>query len=206
MQPVLVTISGVVGAGKSTAEGRIRMALQSDGIRPESWRFRTLPCFSLPFSRPQPASKAAQPDQSTRGRGYRRKTLTLAATIGYLWRMAAFRVYRRRQTSSPCVICNRYFYDNLAHFELNTPRARRYISLLCRWMPKPDLAILLVASPTTIAERRPQYTAEYLDNVGRAYRDIAAMFPELVVLNTDHGQGALESLEQLVRGLIAKRR
>lgn len=202
---MLVTISGVVGAGKSTAEDRIRAVLQSEGIPVDSWRFRTLPCFSLPFSRPRQASKAAPPEPEIRGRGYRRKTLTLAATVGYLGRMAAFRLYRRRHRSSSWVICNRYFYDNLAHFELDTRWARRYVALLRQCMPKPDLAILLVASPGTIAERRPQYTAEYLDRVGHAYREMRAVFPELVVLNSDHGHGALESLERLVRGRIANR-
>jgi len=141
-----------------------------------------------------------------RGRGYRRKTLTLRATLGYVGRMVAFRIYRRWHRSQSWVVCNRYFYDNLAHFELDTPGARRYAAMLNRWMPKPDLAILLLASPATIAERRPLYAAEYLDNVRRAYDHIAVKFPELVVLNSDQGQGALEALERVVRELAGGNR
>jgi hypothetical protein len=199
MASVMVSVCGMVGAGKSSAEARILRMLEEADVRGVPWRFRTLPCFSFPFgSSPRQESSAVKPAPTVRGRGYRRKPLTLSATAGYLWRMAAFRVYRRWRQPAGWTICNRYFYDNLAHFELDAPKARTYLALLQRFMPKPDLAILFVASPAVIAERRPMYSTDYLEPLWQAYSSLAAKFPELVVVNTDPGQEGQEAVDRLI--------
>jgi len=198
MAAVLITVCGMVGSGKSSAERGILRMLAQAGVPGVAWRFRTLPCFQLPFgSARHRDAPAAKPAPIGRGRGYRRKPLTLGITAGYLGRMAAFRVYRHWRQRDGWTICNRYFYDNLAHFELEAPRARKYLAVLRRFMPRPDLAILFVASPAVIAERRPQYSAEYLEQVGDAYKSLIKRFPELVVLNSDPG-GDERALERLV--------
>src|SRR5690349_18283964 len=120
--PVLVTVSGMVGSGKSTGAQRIRRLLQRTHTHVESWHFRTLPCFSLPFGpsrRPDPSSERRP--GVVRGRGYKLRRLTFGATAGYLARMAAFRIYRRWRQPSGWTVCNRYFYDSLAHFQLDDP-------------------------------------------------------------------------------------
>ena len=196
---VLVTVSGMVGAGKSSGESRMLRMLHDAGVPAEAWRFRTLPCFSFPFgSSTQPPASTARPAPSVRGRGYRRRQLTLGATVAYLWRMAAFRVYRRWRQHDGWTICNRYFYDNLAHFELDAPEAGTLLSVLQRFMPRPDLAIVFIASPAVIADRRPQYSAEYLDQVGQSYSSVIARFPELVVVNSDPGGNAYGELDRLI--------
>ena len=201
---VLVTVSGMVGAGKSSGESRMLRMLHDARVPAEAWRFRTLPCFSLPFgSSAASNAAAASPARSVRGRGYRRKRLTFGATAAYLWRMAAFRVYRLWRHPDGWTICNRYFYDNLAHYELDTPGAGTYLTVLRRFMPRPDLAIVFVASPAVIAERRPQYSAEYLNQVGQSYSSVIARFPELVVVNTDPGGDSHQIVDRLITERLA---
>ena len=206
MATVLVTVCGMVGSGKSSAEGRILRTLEHAGVPGTAWRFRTLPCFQFPFGSSQRSEAAsARPAPVVRGRGYRRKRLTLGVTAGYLARMAAFRVYRRWRQADGWTICNRYFYDNLAHFDLDAPGARTYLAVLRRFMPRPDLAILFVASPAVIAERRPMYSAEYLEPLWQAYHSLTANFPELVVVNSDPGKDGQETVDRLVTGLLGPR-
>lgn len=201
--PVLITISGMVGAGKSSGEGRLLRLLRHQGVQAESWRFRTLPCFSFPFGSAQRQdSSAPRPARTVRGRGYRRKPLTLTATAGLAGRMLAFRVYRRWNQPPGWTLCNRYFYDSLAHFELDAPLARKYLAWLQRFMPRPDVAILFVASASVIAERRPLYTAEYLEQLGQAYNGLVQKFPELVIVNSDPGQDGREAVDRLVERVL----
>ena len=204
---VLVTISGMVGSGKSSGEGRMVRLLRREGAHVQSWRFRTLPCFSLPFQSAEPPARtsAPKPGQTVRGRGYKRRRLTLGATAGYIGRMAAFRVYRRWSQPEGWTLCNRYFYDNLAHFDLDAPQARKYLAVLQRFMPKPDLAILFVASPDVIAERRPLYSPEYLEPVWQAYSSLTARFPELVVVSSDPEGTGRERVDELITGLLRRR-
>ena len=203
--PVLVTISGMVGAGKSSGEGRMLRLLRREGVQAESWRFRTLPCFSFPFGSAQRQNESAEkPARTVRGRGYKRKPLTLTATAGHIGRMLAFRLYRRWNRPAGWTLCNRYFYDSLAHFDLDAPEAGRYLVWLRRFLPRPDLALLFVATPSVIAERRPLYTSEYLEQLGQAYDSLVEKFPELVVLNTDPGQEGGEEVERLVAGILRR--
>jgi len=196
---VLVAVCGMVGAGKSTAEGRLVRQLHDANVPVEAWRFRTLPCFSFPFgSAPSRDAAAAKPAQTVRWRRYKRKRLTLAVTAGFIGRMMAFRVYRRWRQADGWTICNRYFYDNLAHYELNAPEARTYLAILKHFMPRPDLAVVFVAGPAVIAERRPLYSTEYLEQVGRSYQSLIAKFPELVVVNSDPGGDAQEVVDRLI--------
>jgi hypothetical protein len=188
----------MVGAGKSSAQGRILRLLDEANVPAEAWRFRTLPCFSFPFGSTPSLHAGATPGSSVRGRRYRRKRLTLAVTAGYIGRMIAFRAYCRWRQATGWTICNRYFYDNLAHYELNAPQARKYLTILRRFMPRPELAIVFVASPAVIAKRRPVYSTEYLEQVGRSYQSLIAEFSELVVLNSDPGGNAHEVVARLI--------
>jgi hypothetical protein len=202
---VLVAVCGMVGAGKSSAEGRMLRQLHEAHVPGEAWRFRTLPCFSFPFgSAPSRDAAAAKPGQSVRWRRYRRKRLTLAVTAGYIGRMMAFRVYRRWRQPDGWTICNRYFYDNLAHYELEAPGARTYLAMLKRFMPRPDLAIVFVAAPGVIAERRPLYSTEYLEQVGRSYQSLIPMFAELVVVHSDPGGDAHEVVDRLIADRLGR--
>jgi thymidylate kinase len=204
--PILVTVSGMVGSGKSTGEHRIHRLLQRKGVDVQSWHFRTLPCFSFPFGpsrRPDPSSQRRP--GVVRGRGYKRRTLTFTAAAGYLVRMAAFRVYRLWRQPAGWTVCNRYFYDSLAHYDLDAPAARKYLTALRWFMPRPELAILFVASPSVIAERRPIYAGEYLEQVGQAYTRLAAIFPNLVVVNSDPGEQGSAAVDRLVDDIVRRR-
>ena len=202
---ILVTVSGMVGAGKSSGEAHILRTLEQAGVPGQTWRFRLLPCFSFPFgSSPRQDASATKHAPAVRGKGYKRKPLTFSATTGYIGRMAAFRIYRWWRQPAGWTICNRYFYDNLAHFELDAPAARKYVALLQRVMPRPDLAILFVASPAVIAERRPMYSVEYLEPLGRAYSSVIARFPELVVVSSDPGAEGHETVGRLITSLLRR--
>jgi hypothetical protein len=201
---VLVAVCGMVGAGKSRGESRILRILRDAGVPAEAWRFRTLPCFSFPFGSSAGSNAPAASGRSVRGRGYKRRRLTLSSTAAYLWRMAAFRVYRLWRRSDGWTICNRYFYDNLAHYDLEAPESRTYLAMLRHFMPRPDLAIVFVASPAVIADRRPQYSTEYLNQVGESYSSLVARFPELVVVNTDPGGEGDVAVDRLIADRLGR--
>jgi hypothetical protein len=101
-------------------------------------------------------------------------------------------------------VLNRYFYDVFAHYELDTRSERFYYSVLRTIMPVPDLAIVALAAPDTIAKRRPNYSNEYLTEVGRAYEGMRERFPELIELRTDPGEPTFEGLEIIAVNLIAR--
>jgi hypothetical protein len=99
---------------------------------------------------------------------------------------------------------NRYFYDNLAHYQLTTRAERLYISLLKFVIPAPDLPCVLVASDETIAERRPHYAHAYVVEVREGYQHLLQYFPELIVVRADAAEGMQERVDDLLRVSLAR--
>lgn len=198
--PVLVTVSGMVGTGKTTAVKRILAVVERQGVEASHWRFQRLPCITL-----RPAPKRVAPargpkfDGIERGRGYRPRPLTAVRALGQVVRIIAFRIFRRWPPSRAWAVSNRYFYDSFAHYDLDLGAGRFYARVLARLVPKPDLAFLMVASPQTLAARRPQYSAEYITTLERAYRQLRQIFPHLIEVNTEADRHALERIEAIVQ-------
>ena len=193
---MLVTISGMVGSGKTTAAAHVSELLQQRGIEVESWRFQALPIFRRQPSPPTPAPSAEAERTAERWTGYKRKRLTARIALGQVLRALAFRLYRRTRPSGRHQVCSRYFYDSFVHYALGTRRELLYAKLIRRCIPRPDLALLMVASADTIRSRRPRYSTAYLTQVWRAYDTLPRMFPELIPISTDPDENAADAIER----------
>ena len=183
---MLVTISGIVGSGKTTIAKHVAEGLRGDGGDPvEIWNFRSLECFEWLRDRTTRTTEVVDGrEASVRGVDYTPRTLTASLTAGYVLRILSFRWYRFRHRGRHH-ICNRYFYDNFAHFELRTRGERFWARLLRALIPRPDLAILLTAASDTIAQRRRRYSQDYLSPVAAAYTRLPRLFPEVRIIATD---------------------
>lgn len=207
---MLITFSGVVGSGKSTAAGYTVDVLGRSGVRVRYLRFQSLTSLKGRRRTRDPrragASGSFMPDvkQATmRGCDYRRRKLSLRRALGYMGRAIIFRVFQLRSDSQTCLVVNRYFYDNLAHYQLTTRIERIYIFLLRHIMPAPDLPLVLVASLEATAERRPNYTHAYLAEVRAGYENLRQYFPELIVISSDGRAGMEQTLAQALCARLA---
>ena len=196
---MLITVSGMVGSGKSTSVRRIERVLEACGADATFMRFRSLGIFASGQTespkRPKPSRAATPP--GTRWRGFRPRRLTARLTCGYILRVLAFRL-RRIGRSSGYTVLDRYFYDSFVHYKLTTPRERLYLRILGRLIPRPDLAILLIASPVTIAARRPEYAGEYVVAATAGYERLKVVFPHLIAIRTDGDEAGGDTLAALV--------
>ena len=96
---MLVTVSGLVGSGKSTAVARIVQLLRQEGFGDvDVWNFRSLPCFGRNGEGEGRRTFDLTQDRwsnssEKRGHGYSRQRLTASRAIGYIARSVAFRIY-----------------------------------------------------------------------------------------------------------------
>lgn len=204
---MLITFSGMVGSGKSTAGKHVAGVLAAAGVPCHYVRFRTLGITPFKSSSDKRGAGKQVPNVRvvSRASGFQLRRLTAAITCGYLARMLAFRWLGPSRTASEWFILDRYFYDSFVHYGLGTRRERLYAMLLQRVMPVPDIAVLLVASSETIAARRPDYAPEYISLAGRGYGRLRARFPELIEIRTDRGEPVLGRLERLVLDRLVAR-
>jgi hypothetical protein len=131
------------------------------------------------------------------------RSLSLVRAAGYAVRIVAFRL-SRVGSASRCDVLDRYFYDNLVQYGLTSAVERGCVWLLRRLIPRPALAILVVASDETIAIRRGNYAPEYVLVAGRQYRELPRWFPELVTIHTDTGRDADEQVRRVVQQLVER--
>ena len=187
----LITFSGSVGSGKSTCAKRVHSELCSEQQPSNYLRFRSLKWnkilrndkrFRPKSSTPKPKPAGIKKPQRTGNI----QTLSSVKFLGYLWRTANFRLFLRFGLGENIGVCDRYFYDNLVHYQFKTAKERLYLKVLKKAIPKPDLAFLMMAEWETISERRSNYDPVYLRALIDRYEEVAGEFPNLVVLKTDN--------------------
>ena len=193
---VLVALSGMDGAGKSSAALELERRLGERGadVRVEWQRLGeqtdVLARLAGPFKRLlRPRSTVADPLASGRPeravtgapRAHRRRdpvawtwTLVVAAVL--------VRHYRRTAVAARAhqvVICDRWACDSLVDLEVRYGRHRAAAWLLRTFVPRPDVAVLLEIDVATSLQRKPDDQAEpILARMERLY-DAAAGSLEL---------------------------
>lgn len=208
--PTLITVSGMVGAGKSTWVSNIVEQLARDGIVAERLPFRRR--SSRDQHKTSGAGKMVESDGTgttpgvgARWSGFRPRRLSALTALGYAGRTLLFRArfWRRKNV----LVLDRYFYDSFVHYRLSTHREQLYMALLGRLIPTPDLAILLLAEATTVAGRRPDYAIEYVEPVSAAYARLPRYFPALIPITTDGSASVkLDDLLQRLKTPVRNRR
>jgi len=207
---VSITLSGIVGSGKSSAAKAIVHALRSAGCSAEYIRFQEFtelrarvrhPVSSMSPGRFARAS-AAPGRGEARGGGYRRRRLTTAIAAGYVARTFLFRLRLRRWPKDTVLVFDRYFYDSLAHFDLSD--AGVPLKLLMKAIPAPTLAALLLIGEATILQRRSRYSPEYAHQVAKGYEELAQTIPGLLVVRTDDFASVADAAGRIVASVLAK--
>jgi len=186
----MVALSGCVGAGKSTAAKAIVQSLRAAGHPAEYVRFQEFtklrPNAAARPDATRPAAATPDPNGSadeSRWIGYRRRRLTTDVTTGYVLRTLIFRSRLRRWPRETVLVFDRYFYDSLAHFDLD--RGGLPLKLLMKAIPAPSIGALLFVREGTLLERRSNYSAEYAQEIVHGYQQVAERVPGLLVVPTD---------------------
>jgi thymidylate kinase len=182
-RPILVTFSGMDGAGKSTQIENLQSVLASKGLKTTILTFwddvvvlsryregfvrKVFKSESGVGERGKPVNRR---DKNVRGwhlsllrHGlYALDCLNLCVVIG-----------RARQSGAKVIIVDRYIYDELVNLPLENKVSRTFARVLSRLSPQPDLAFVLDAEPEAARERKPEYPLDFLRGIRAAYLDLA---------------------------------
>ncbi|MDZ7363068.1 MAG: hypothetical protein ONB46_20450 [candidate division KSB1 bacterium] len=209
---MLITFSGIVGGGKSTNAKQACRFLQDAGYAAVYFRFRFLTArrifrsvFIKKHATVAPSKeKPKKIKTETSPRWRKLGKLTLARALGYLWRILIFRFFAAVWLRRKIIVIDRFYYDSLAHYSLTGCRERFYLTLLKKALPVPDLAMMLLARPQTILQRRPHYDREYIHQLYHRYQQVAQEFPQVMVLRTDSLQNLTTIILQHVRQAVTR--
>ena len=214
---MLVTFCGMVGSGKTTNSKKTLRWLRQAGYDPYYLRFRFLGWRSLSCT---PASAPWQEHEKRESRPERppvekkpasrhvqtNKALTWWRCLGYGVRALRFRWFLHRHHRHHTVVVNRYFYDNLAHYRLSSPREQKYLRWLMTVMPEPQLAVLLVLRPETALRRRPAYALAELQQLAQNTLNLQRLIPKLKIVHTDDISSVDRQVEKCLRQTFQQQR
>lgn len=190
-KPLLLSFSGIDGAGKSTQIDRLQARLLQAGrsvIRLAFWdNVAFMPQFRAGVSHRflggeqgigAPGKPVARNDKNDR-----RWYLILARSPLYLLDALSLRrvVARARPAKPDVIIFDRYIYDQLAHVP-DCWIGRSYVRWLLNLAPRPSIAYLLDACPEAAFERKPEYPLTFLYGYRNSYFALRSMVPEMVVI------------------------
>jgi thymidylate kinase len=190
---ILVSFSGIDGAGKSTQLETLALRVRQDGLRVLIVRFWD-DVARLKGMRETSGHKIFGGDQGVgtpeapinrRDKNVQSPWMTCVRLFLYMvdavsLRLTVKRVLRR---GYDLVIFDRYTYDELANLNLRNPLIRAYVRMLTMFVQRPHISFLLDADPVEARARKPEYPLEFLRLNRESYLRLANLLGGFTVMS-----------------------
>ncbi len=190
-RPVLITFSGMDGAGKSTqienlcawleARGHLvhRLAFWDDAVVLCRWREE----FVHKVFKSERGIGAPGKPVRRRDKNVRKWYLTPVRLGLYLLDAINLRrvLARARCSGASLIVMDRYIYDELANLSPRNPLTAPFVRAVAALVPSPQIAFLVDADPEAAATRKPEYPVEFMRRCREAYLRLARIAPLHIV-------------------------
>ena len=211
---ILVSFSGIDGAGKSTQIQDLSALFSGAGLRVRILAFwddvATLKRFREFLSRAlfHGESGTGTPSNPVSRRDKNVRSWPMTALRFFLYFIDALSLWLTTANISrhqvDVVIFDRYLYDELANLNLDRRFTRVYVRLLLKMVPHPDVAYLLDVDPVQARARKPEYPLDFLETNRASYLALSDMAGGITVVapgSRPEVQGVIqESALHLLRG------
>lgn len=188
MAPLLITFSGIDGAGKSTQIEKLRKHLTRQGLSVRILTFwdnvAVLSSMRSGFSRKvlQSDGQVGSPDRPANRNDKNTRSVPLLVGRSLLHLADVFRlrqIIRRERAASDgeVIIFDRYIYDQLAALPMHHWLARAYARFVLSLAPRTDVSYLLDAVPEVARARKPEYPIDFMRQYRSSYLELRQFAP-----------------------------
>jgi len=213
--PVLISFSGMDGAGKSTQIDNLKSVAERQGLKVTVLTFwdnvvmlsRYREGFVQKVFKSESGIGAPGKPVNRRDKNVRGWHMNLVRHGLYTLDAAhlPFVIHRAARAGADVIIMDRYIHDELANLPLSTPLTRAYVKTIARLVPRPDIAFVLDADPDLAYARKPEYPLDFLHKVRAAYHDLANLLGTITVVPALSLPEAKRVVEISFRRILLKR-
>jgi thymidylate kinase len=190
--PIVISFSGMDGAGKSTQIENLTSIARQHGLRSTVltfWddvvvfqRYREGFVQKVLKSEPGVGAPGKPVNRRDKNVGGWHMNLVRHGLYAFDALHLPFVISKAHRDSADVIIMDRYIHDELANLPLDNPITRQYVRALARLVPQPDIAFVLDAEPELAYARKPEYPVEFLNKVRAAYLDLANLLGTITVV------------------------
>lgn len=190
--PLLVTFSGLDGAGKSTQIESLRERLAAAGLKIMQLAFwddvvvgtRYREGFVHKVYGSEKGIGAPDKPVNRRDKNMRAWYLTCLRHTMYLLDAISLRfvIGKALRSGTDVVIVDRYIYDELVNLPLERSVTRSFVRLCAKLVPLPDIAYLLDADPEAARARKPEYPIDFLRQSRTSYHRLANLLSTMTLI------------------------
>ena len=203
---MIVSFSGIDGAGKSTQISELESWLHRVGFRTRLLSFwddvvvfrRLRESISLKAFKGDPG--IGSPERPLTRRDKNVTSWPVSALRFFLYFADALNLTRKviihKKSDTEFLIFDRYIYDELANLPLNTRFARTFVAAVLKLVPQPDLAFVVDADPAAAFARKPEYPLEFLHRNREAYLTLSALSGNVTILEPDSAEAVKQKIKQ----------
>ncbi len=211
--PLLISFSGLDGAGKSTQIANLQQFIERRGLSTKLLAFWdnvvVLSRYREGFVHRVYGSErgVGAPGQpvNRQDKNVRKWYLTIIRHALYV--LDALHlvkvVGKARRLGADVIIMDRYIYDELANLPLTNFATRVFVRLVNAFVPRPNVAYLLDADPLEACVRKPEYPITFLYLSRRSYHRLARMLGHMTVIPPLELADALREVESAFAILVA---
>ena len=214
-RPILISFSGMDGAGKSTQIANLQSVAEQFGLKTIVLTFWdnvvVLSRYREGFVKKvfKSESGIGSPDKPVNRRDKNVRGWHVNFLRHGLYGMDAFHlsqvIGRARRAGADVIIMDRYIHDELANLPMENAWTRRYIKTLAKLVPTPDIAFVLDAEPEAARARKPEYPLDFLHKVRDSYMMLANLLGTITVVPALSLSEAKHVVELSFRRVLSKR-
>jgi thymidylate kinase len=208
-RPLIVSFSGIDGAGKSTQIRKLCACLVEAGLHVRLLTFwdevaslsRIRSRLSLRLFKGDPGVGTPENPVNRRDKNVQSPYLDAIRFVLYLFDAFSLKILttKLRKSHLDVVVFDRYLFDELANLPMLKPMARAYTMLLARLGPRPDVAFLLDVDPGRARRRKPEYPLEFLNCNREAYLNLSECLGMIVIPDLPEHEVTARIFQELVQ-------